>query len=114
MEFPIGFSTVNRDLLTQEDIIEVCADTEEQYEKIKIVLEELESAAFIRTRVLEDQVGYHAREGLTWSDIKHIDDPLKKKILLQMIPNPKTFFVLFNTQKGKAKIIAARRGMYST
>jgi hypothetical protein len=107
MEFPIAFSAVNRDLLTQEDIIEVCADTEEQYEKIKIVLEELESAAFIRTRVLEDQVGYHAREGLTWSDIKHIDDPLKKKILLQMIPNPKTFFVLFNTQKGKAKITAS-------
>jgi len=107
MEFPIGFSAVNRDLLTQEDIIEVCADTEEQYEEIKIALEELESVTLIRIRVLDDQVGYHAREGLTWSEIKHIDDPLKKKILLQLIPNPKTFFVLFNTQKGKARIIAS-------
>jgi len=102
----VSFGAVNRDLLTQEDIVEVCADTEDQYDKIKIVLEELECAGFIRTRVLEDQVGYHAREGLTWSDIKHIDDPLKKKILLQMIPNPKTFFILFNTQKGKANITA--------
>ena len=112
MEYPPSSGVINRELLTQDDIIEVCVDIEEDYDKIKKSLQELDDIGYIRTRVLEDQVGYHAREGLTWSDIKHIDDPLKKKILLQMIPNPKTFFVLFNTQKGKAKITANEIGKW--
>ena len=48
---------------------------------------------------------YKARSGLKWSDVAQLSDPIKKKILLQVIQNPKCFFVLFNTQKGKLKII---------
>lgn len=94
----------DRLLLTEDEIIE--AVSEDEPNMVKNHIEELEVAGYIRTKVLDDNVGYHARDGLTWSEVKNISDPYKKKILLQMIPNPKTFFVLFNTQKGKAKIIS--------
>jgi hypothetical protein len=94
----------DRLLLTEDEIIE--AVSEDEPDMVKNHIEELEVAGYIRTKVLDDNVGYHARDGLTWSEVKNISDPYKKKILLQMIPNPKTFFVLFNTQKGKAKIIS--------
>lgn len=48
---------------------------------------------------------YKAKSGLTWSSVVELSDPIKKKILLQLIENPKCFFVLFNTQKGKLRII---------
>lgn len=54
----------------------------------------------------EDRVYYRAKEGLEWTKVVHLDCPIKKKILLLLINNPKTFFVLYNTQKGKLRIAA--------
>ena len=53
----------------------------------------------------DDQFLYKARSGLRWSDIVELSDPIKKKILLSLVENPQCFFVLFNTQRGKLKII---------
>ena len=50
---------------------------------------------------------YRSQQGLSWSDVVHIDSPAKKEILLYLIDNPKTFFVLYNTQKGKLRIAAS-------
>jgi hypothetical protein len=53
----------------------------------------------------DDMFLYKAKTGTKWSDIVVLSDPIKKKILLQLIQNPKCFFVLFNTQRGKLRII---------
>lgn len=53
----------------------------------------------------DDQFLYKARTGLNWADIVKLADPIKKNILLQLIQNPQNFFVLFNTQRGKLRII---------
>ena len=55
---------------------------------------------------LEDQAYFKAKQGLSWSDAVNIDSEIKKQILLCLIENPKTFFVLYNTQAGKMKIAA--------
>lgn len=54
----------------------------------------------------DDRVLYSARVGLEWKDYVHLDSPVKKLILGKLVPNAKTFFVLYNTQKGKMKIAA--------
>ena len=51
-----------------------------------------------------DKEYYTARSGLSWSNVVHIDCPIKKQILLTLIDNPQTFFVFYNTQKGKLAI----------
>ncbi len=53
-----------------------------------------------------DVIAYVAKNNLKWADIVNIQDSLQKDILLVLIENPKTFFVLLNTQKGKLKIAA--------
>ena len=53
----------------------------------------------------DDVFVYKAKTGTKWSDIVVLSDHIKKKILLQLIENPKCFFVLFNTQRGKLRII---------
>jgi hypothetical protein len=53
----------------------------------------------------DDMFVYKAKTGIKWSDIVVLSDHIKKKILLQLIQNPKCFFVLFNTQRGKLRII---------
>ena len=53
----------------------------------------------------DDAFVYKARTGTKWSDIVVLSDHIKKKILLQLIQNPKCFFVLFNTQRGKLRVI---------
>lgn len=52
----------------------------------------------------EDRIYFRAREGLSWSEVARLDCSVKKQILLQLIDNPKAFFVLYNTQKGKLRI----------
>ena len=52
-----------------------------------------------------DEVWYSGKPGLQFSDFSAIDDPMKKQILLQFVENPTIQFVLFNTQKGKSKIV---------
>lgn len=54
----------------------------------------------------EDKVSYIAGDGLSWSNVATYSCPIKKRILLCLIDNPRTFFVLYNTQKGKSRIVA--------
>lgn len=49
----------------------------------------------------EDAVYYSVRDGMRWPDIVKQDCPLTRRILLLLVDNPQTFFVLYNTQKGK-------------
>jgi len=67
-------------------------------------VEELIDIGFINTGVINDTTIYSARNELKWEDFVHIDDPIKKSILLLLVKNPRTFFVLQNTQKGKMRI----------
>jgi hypothetical protein len=69
-------------------------------------VEELVELHYIETSIYDDSVLYSARPGLKWPDFVDIDDPVKKNILLLLIDNPTTFFVLLNTQKGKMRINA--------
>jgi hypothetical protein len=71
-------------------------------------LEELVDAGYLtRTNdVNEDRIKFSAREGLSWSEAVAVDCPVKKEILLKLIDNPQTFFVLYNTQKGKSAIVS--------
>lgn len=67
-------------------------------------VDELVDVGFIRTGPVDDFTVYQAKNGLKWADFVHIDDSIKKSILLELIENPTTFFVLQNTQKGKMRI----------
>jgi len=67
-------------------------------------VDELVDIGLIRTGVVSDFTIYYARQGLIWNDFVHLVDPIKKSILLLLVENPKTFFVLQNTQKGKMRI----------
>jgi hypothetical protein len=69
-------------------------------------IEELVDIGLMETGELHDCTIYSARPGLKWPDFVHIDDPIKKAIVLQLIKNPDTFFILLNTQKGKMRQIA--------
>jgi hypothetical protein len=79
-----------------------CIDEDLFKSKINNLIE----IGYIETSILDDSFIYTARTGLTWSDFKDIDDLIKKKILLHLVENPNTFFVLMNTQKGKMRIAA--------
>ena len=70
----------------------------------RLVVDELVDIGFIQTSVYNDFTLYSARPGLKWPDFVHIDDSVKKSILLLLVDNPTTFFVLQNTQKGKMRI----------
>ena len=67
-------------------------------------VDELVDIGFIYTGVVNDFTIYSARNGLKWEDFVDIDDYIKKSILLLLVKNPRTFFVLQNTQKGKMRI----------
>jgi len=70
-------------------------------------LDELVELGHVQEETTTDGATYYkSRQGLSWSDVVHIDSPAKKEILLCLIDNPKTFFVLYNTQKGKLRIAA--------
>ncbi len=96
-----------------ESLYELVCETEIEFQKFKTVVEELEASNYLEVLVdNEDKVLYKAKPTLKWhSDICNLSDPIKKKILLCLIDNPKSFFVLFNTQKGKLRI--AGKEMYS-
>ena len=73
-------------------------------ESFEIKVDELIGAGFIEKSIFEDTLLYSARHHLRWADFVDIDDPIKKNILLLLVENPTTFFVLLNTQKGKMRI----------
>lgn len=73
-------------------------------EMFKQFIDELIYDKLITTLINDstDDIWYICKNGLTYTDILNIDNPIKKQILLQFIQNPKTAFILFNTQKGKS------------
>lgn len=85
-----------------EELVDIEYDVYERH------LEELIDVGYLTRKVDddEDRTYYCARDGLTWSDVARLDCPVKKQILLCLIENPRTFFVLYNTQKGKSRIAA--------
>ena len=78
-----------------------------EYDLFTRNLNDLVDAEFVIRSINEsqDQVWYTGKPGLKYADFSSIDSPLKQQILLQFVENPATFFVLFNTQKGKAAIV---------
>jgi hypothetical protein len=92
------------------DKLNLHRDVEDEYDVDVVLqaLDELESIELVERNVnlCDDTVLFGARHGLKWSEFYQIDDPLKKNILLMLVENPKTFFVLQNTQSGKSRICA--------
>ena len=84
------------------DLDDACP-TEEQ---IWSILEELSSEGeyLIKRPCDDDSVIYEARPGLQWPDFVDLSNEIKKQIILYLVDNPKTFFILFNTQMGKSKV----------
>jgi hypothetical protein len=83
--------------------------------KFDEIINELVELGFLEMlRCLDDQFIYKARTGLKWDEIVKLADPIKKNILLQLIQNPKNFFVLFNTQRGKLRIIGVEIAQWLT
>lgn len=78
------------------------------FEEYQQNLDELVDIGYLTREVddVEDRTYFRAREGLSWSGVVKFDSPVKKQILLCLIDNPHTFFVLYNTQKGKLRIAA--------
>jgi hypothetical protein len=89
-------------------------DIEELYDNMAESVERAEFEnqveALVETGYLEksldsdDNAYFRAKSGLTWSYAVRIACPVKKQILLCLMENPKTFFVIYNTQKGKLRI----------
>lgn len=77
-----------------------------EIEIFDIILTELINDNYIEIKLYEDSYVYCAKETISWSDISNFEDNLKQRILLTLIPNPTTFFILCNTQKGKTKIVS--------
>ena len=73
-------------------------------ESFEIKVNELIDTGFMEKSIFEDTLLYSAIHHLRWADFVDIDDPIKKNILLLLVENPTTFFVLLNTQKGKMRI----------
>lgn len=68
---------------------------------------------FIHEGDYGDKTFYSACTGVTWKTIHMIDDQIKKQILLFMIPNPDTVFILQQAQSGKMKICAEEMKKWS-
>jgi hypothetical protein len=87
-----------------ETLYEMCDLEQTTFES---AVDELITVGLMQEEITADGVTYYkSRQGLSWSDVVHIDSPAKKEILLCLIDNPKTFFVIYNTQKGKLRIAA--------
>ena len=83
--------------------------THEEFNKHLDELREMGYIVDVVNRSDEDGVYFKAGRGVKWSTcVKDLVDPIKKAILLQLIENPKTRFILFNTQKGKARLSAEK------
>jgi len=103
-----------RSILTDETLYERICDefeddpqcpSEEQFNEM--IAELCDENLFLERHPLDDdEVGYMARADLKWPDFQDLSCPIKKQILLYLVNNPKTFFVLLNTQKGKTAIVA--------
>jgi hypothetical protein len=75
-------------------------------QEFSIKLNELVDIGLIEIETMRGLTAYSATPGLEWKDFCYIDDCIKTEILLLLTNNPKTFFVILNTQKGKMRINA--------
>ncbi len=113
MEQPLT-SMENEHTETVEGLYEIIAESSLEYGHYRRLLQELEETGYVIKMVTSDDIIlYRARPGLKWSNICDLSDPYKKKIILPLIENPKTFFVLFNTQKGKLRIAGGEMAQWS-
>ena len=99
---------------TAEVLYDMLSETSVSFESFQEFLSDLEHTNYIESSIdIQGEISYRARIGLAWPTICELADPIKKKILLQLIQNPKTFFVLFNTQKGKLRIAGQEMSKWS-
>lgn len=80
---------------------------------VRLHLDELVEIGTLVRGYHEDDIMYSACIGVNWSDIHMIDNKYKKTILLLLIKNPTTFFVLQQAQSGKMKICASEMKQWS-
>ena len=73
-------------------------------DSFRLKVDELVDNGYIETGVLDDTTIYYGRHKLNWSEFYDMEDAIMKSILLLLVENPITFFVLQNTQKGKMRI----------
>ena len=100
----LSFETILDKLVADFEDANCCPSEEKLIEIIEELC--LENVYLVERAYDDDSVIYEARPGLKWSDFVDLDDPIKKQILLYLVDNPKVFFVLYGTQKGKSKISA--------
>lgn len=91
--------------LTVDEIFENINENDLSFEELELKLNDLIDAEFVIKEYLNDEAFYYAKPGLSWSDFYGFEDPIKKRILLQLTQNPKVSFILLNTQKGKLRQI---------
>ena len=83
----------------------ICETLELSWDTYTTIIQELcEQGLIERLMSSDDIIMYKAKTGTSWDTLADITDPIHRRILLQLIENPKCFFVLFNTQKGKLRI----------
>lgn len=81
-------------------------DIDGDYDKFLGIIQDLCITGYLELlQCSDDMFVYKAKTDTKWADIVVLSDHIKKKILFQLIKNPKCFFVLFNTQLGKLRII---------
>lgn len=94
-------------MLAPHDIDTLYEKCELEQTTFNAALDELVELGLVQKETTtDDSTYYKSRQGLSWPEVVHLDSPAKKEILLCLIDNPKTFFVLYNTQKGKLRIAA--------
>ncbi len=92
---------------TLDNIYENITDnTSLNFEEFSACINRLSLSGTIEQIVTSDDdiIRYKAKTGLKWSDVVSNKNEIERQIILQLIENPKCFFVLFNTQKGKLRI----------
>ena len=75
-------------------------------ETFEIVLDELVTSGYLIHISVNDEIVYHGSEGLSWLQVRELDNQNKQAILKYFIEKPDTFFLLVTTQKGKSNIVA--------
>jgi len=105
----------NQEVADFDELFDDCyPDGDDKRESFSNEIEALALEGLLRTLTEGDRVLYHARPGLDWDAISHLACPIKKKILCYLIEDPKSFFILFNTQKGKLGLICKEIGRWLT
>lgn len=101
---------------TRHIIVKKIKDADEIYDElvdadydsfVEMLDDLVEAGLVVKTLNIEDSISYIARDGLSWPDVSGFACPIKRQILLSLIDNPKTFFLLRNTQTGKSGIVAS-------